>query len=62
MEITQSYKHSNKTKAAFISIWTFLRLYTKGFIQANASVFEGLTRMAAPWGGNWLGSTDRYGN
>lgn len=61
MELTQAYKHKNKTKAAFISVWTFSRLYLLGSIKSNALVFDSLVRLSTPFGGNWLLSADRYG-
>jgi hypothetical protein len=61
MELTQAYKHKNRTKATLISVWTFSRQYLLGFINSNATVFESLVRFTTPFGGNWLLSADRYG-
>ena len=54
MKLLHALKRKNKAKALWISICTFFRLFTLGFINRNTLVFEGLTRLSAPFGGSIL--------
>ena len=54
MQLSHALKHENKTKATWISICTFSRLFILGLIHQYAQSFESLTRLATPFGGNIL--------
>lgn len=54
MNASYILKVENKAQNIFNRICTFSRLYILSFIKQNASVFEGLSRAAAPFGGSLL--------
>lgn len=44
----------NKVQGILIRICTFLRLYILDFIERNATLLEGLSQAATPFGGSLL--------
>lgn len=54
MHPSHTLKIENGAQSTWIRICTFSRLYILGFINRNASAFEGLTRAGMPFGGSLL--------